>query len=109
MKKESTAPVEKLAEEVAGLEVNDKEAALKKKATTGLYFSNIPKDVRVSEFKNVLRLDPTSVSVVLKIFDCRERNVKLVFVKWKAFKQSAIVFFEVIFSFHKQILMYALG
>jgi len=78
MKKESTAPVEKLAEEVAGLEVNDKEAALKKKATTGLYFSNIPKDVRVSEFKNVLR----------------ERNVKLVFVKWKAFKQSAIVFFE---------------
>ena len=57
MKKESTAPVEKLAEEVAGLEVDDKEAALKKKATTGLYFSNIPKDVRVSEFKNVLRLD----------------------------------------------------
>ena len=57
LKKESTAPVEKLAEEVAGLEVNDKEAALKKKATTGLYFSNIPKDVRVSEFKNVLRLD----------------------------------------------------
>merc|ERR1712130_658035 len=78
MKKESTAPVEKLSEEVAGLEVNDKEAALKKKATTGLYFSNIPKDVRVSEFKNVLR----------------ERNVKLVFVKWEAFKQSAIVFFE---------------
>jgi len=77
-KKESTTPVEKLADDVAGLEVNDKEAALKKKATTGLYFSNIPKDVRVSEFKNVLR----------------ERNVKLVFVKWKAFKQSAIVFFE---------------
>ena len=25
----------------------------------------------------------------------RERDVKLVFVKWKAFKQSAIVFFEV--------------
>ena len=59
MKKESTAPVEKLSEEVAGLEVNDKEAALKKKATTGLYFSNIPKDVRVSEFKNVLRWDLT--------------------------------------------------
>ena len=57
--KESAAPVEKLSEEVAGLEVNDKEAALKKKATTGLYFSNIPKDVRVSEFKNVLRLDLT--------------------------------------------------
>jgi len=53
-------------------------ASLKKKPTTGLYFSDIPKDVRVSEFKNVLR----------------ERNVKLVFVKWKAFKQSAIVFFE---------------
>ena len=60
--KESAAPVEKLSEEVAGLEVNDKEAALKKKATTGLYFSNIPKDVRVSEFKNVLRLDSTSVA-----------------------------------------------
>ena len=59
MKKESTAPVEKLSEEVSGLEVNDKEAALKKKATTGLYFSNIPKDVRVSEFKNVLRWDLT--------------------------------------------------
>ena len=65
MKKESAAPVvEKLAEEVAALEiVEDKEAALKKKATTGLYFSNIPKDVRVSEFKNVLRLDSTSSGV----------------------------------------------
>ena len=65
MKKESAAPVvEKLAEEVAALEiVDDKEAALKKKATTGLYFSNIPKDVRVSEFKNVLRLDSTSSGV----------------------------------------------
>ena len=71
-----SAPVEKLAEEdVADLE---KKAALKKKVTTGLHFSNIPKDVRVSEFKNVLR----------------ERNLKLVFVKWKAFKQSAIGFFE---------------
>ena len=30
-------------------------AVAKKKATTGLYFSDIPKDVRVSEFKNVLR------------------------------------------------------
>jgi len=52
--------------------------ATKKKASTGVYFSDIPKDVRVSEFKNKLR----------------ERDVKLVFVKWKAFKQSAIVFFE---------------
>ena len=61
-KKEAVAPaaVEKLADDVAGLEVNDdKGDALKKKATTGLYFSNIPKDVRVSEFKNVLRLDST--------------------------------------------------
>ena len=65
--KESAAPVEKLSEEVAGLEVNDKEAALKKKATTGLYFSNIPKDVRVSEFKNVLRLDLTTIKVCLSI------------------------------------------
>ena len=65
--KESAAPVEKLSEEVAGLEVNDKEAALKKKATTGLYFSNIPKDVRVSEFKNVLRLDLTTIEVCLSI------------------------------------------
>jgi len=78
MKKEPITSAEKLAEDVAGLDIVDKEAVLKKKATTGLYFSNIPKDVRVSEFKNVLR----------------ERNVKLVFVKWKAFKQSAIVFFE---------------
>ena len=55
MKKEPIASAEKLAGDVAGLEIVDKEAALKKKATTGLYFSNIPKDVRVSEFKNVLR------------------------------------------------------
>ena len=55
MKKEPIASAEKLAEDVAGLEIVDKEAAPKKKATTGLYFSNIPKDVRVSEFKNVLR------------------------------------------------------
>ena len=40
--------VEKVSEET-------KEESTKKKATTGLYFSNIPKDVRVSEFKNVLR------------------------------------------------------
>ena len=65
-KKEAVAPaaVEKLADDVAGLEVNDKGDALKKKATTGLYFSNIPKDVRVSEFKNVLRLDIIFVGVV---------------------------------------------
>ena len=31
----------------------------------------------------------------------RDRNVKLVFVKWKAFKQSAIVFFEVTFGLVK--------
>ena len=35
------------------------------------------------------------------MFRSRERNVKLVFVKWKAFKQSAIVFFEVKFYFTK--------
>ena len=29
--------------------------------------------------------------------------MKLVFVKWKAFKQSAIVFFEVIFFSHKSL------
>ena len=65
IKKEAAAPaVEKLADDVAGLEVNDdKGDALKKKATTGLYFSNIPKDVRVSEFKNVLRLDSTLVGL----------------------------------------------
>ena len=55
MKKEPITSAEKLAEDVAGLDIVDKEAVLKKKATTGLYFSNIPKDVRVSEFKNVLR------------------------------------------------------
>ena len=58
--KAAPSAVEKFADDVAGLEVNDdKGDALKKKATTGLYFSNIPKDVRVSEFKNVLRLDST--------------------------------------------------
>ena len=55
MKKEPITSAEKLAEDVVGLDIADKEAVLKKKATTGLYFSNIPKDVRVSEFKNVLR------------------------------------------------------
>jgi len=80
-KKETTAEaVEKVTELVEAVTVKDEveEGFAKKKATTGLYFSDIPKDVRVSEFKNVLR----------------ERDVKLVFVKWKAFKQSAIVFFE---------------
>jgi len=80
-KKEAAAEtVEKAAEPVEAVTAKDQaeEAVAKKKATTGLYFSDIPKDVRVSEFKNVLR----------------ERDVKLVFVKWKAFKQSAIVFFE---------------
>ena len=43
--------VEKVSEETK----ETKEESTKKKATTGLYFSNIPKDVRVSEFKNVLR------------------------------------------------------
>jgi len=63
---------------VESLEPADKPVSAKKKASTGVYFSDIPKDVRVSEFKSALR----------------ERDVKLVFVKWKAFKQSAIVFFE---------------
>lgn len=55
-----------------------KEMMTRKKTKSGLYFTNIPRDIRVSEFKTVLR----------------DRNVKLVFVKWKAFKQAAIVFFE---------------
>merc|ERR1712059_103843 len=49
-----------------------------KKDQVGLYFSNIPRDVRASEFKQCLR----------------DKDVKLVFVRWKPFKQSAIVFFD---------------
>ena len=57
-KKETTAEaVEKVTELVEAVTVKDEaeEGFAKKKATTGLYFSDIPKDVRVSEFKNVLR------------------------------------------------------
>ena len=57
-KKEAAAEtVEKAAESVEAVTAKDQaeEAVAKKKATTGLYFSDIPKDVRVSEFKNVLR------------------------------------------------------
>lgn len=44
----------------------------------GLYFSNIPKDVRVSDFKEAVR----------------STGAKLVFVRWKPFKHAAVVFFE---------------
>ena len=44
----------------------------------GFHFSEIPKEVRISEFKEVLR----------------SSGAKMTFVTWKAYKQSALVFFE---------------
>lgn len=50
----------------------------KKTNGIGFHFSGIPKDLRISEFKEVLRSSGT----------------KITFVTWKAYKQSALVFFE---------------
>ena len=50
----------------------------KKTHGIGFHFSEIPKEVRISEFKEVLR----------------SSGAKMTFVTWKAYKQSALVFFE---------------
>jgi len=69
------------------LETSDKDPSLvesesdrkePKEQQSGLYFSGIPKNIRVSEFKEALR----------------DTGAKLVFVRWKAFKQAAVVYFE---------------
>ena len=50
----------------------------KKTNGIGFHFSEIPKDLRISELKEVLR----------------SSGAKMTFVTWKAYKQSALVFFE---------------
>ena len=50
----------------------------KKANGIGFHFSEIPKDLRISELKEVLR----------------SSGAKMTFVTWKAYKQSALVFFE---------------
>ena len=70
-------------DKAVNLNTNETEEVLKKSSTCnrvqlGIYFSNIPKDVRASEFKQCLR----------------DISVKFVYVKWKPYKQASIVFFE---------------
>ena len=58
---------------------NQTKKRVRKKDAIGFNFSGIPKHIRISEFKEIVRNSGVQ---------------KMTFVTWKAYKQSALVFFE---------------